>query len=90
MKPSIQTQNAKQFLKNVNLSYIKTILSNINFTEREKEIINHILNGKSIKEISIIMNLSLSYIAHLKQIIYEKIDLYINLIKTVEEKNNIL
>jgi len=72
---------ARRFFKLVNLNYVRSVLENINFSEREKKIVNLMLDRKTIKEMSIELNLSLSYIAFIKQEIYKKIYLYI------QEKN---
>ena len=83
MKQKIQTQKSKDFLSSVNLNRIYQVINRINFNSRERIIIDYILDKKTIKEMSIELNLSLSYIASLKQEIYRKIYIYLEL-----EKNN--
>lgn len=77
MKLKKQTKRAKEFLSSVDLNQIYHVINNINFDSREKLIIQMILENKTIKEMSIELNLSLSYIAYLKQEIYRKINVYL-------------
>lgn len=79
-----QTKKAKSFIYSVDLSRIKQVIDNINFNSREQRIIQYMLDKKTIKEIAIELNLSLSYVAYLKQVIYQKIYIYLEL----ENKNN--
>ena len=79
-----QTKKAKSFIYSVDLSRINQVVDNINFNPREKRIIQYMLDKKTIKEIAIELNLSLSYVAYLKQVIYQKIYIYLEL----ENKNN--
>lgn len=79
-----QTKKAKSFIYSVDLSRIKQVIDNINFNSREQRIIQYMLDKKTIKEIAIELNLSLSYVVYLKQVIYQKIYIYLEL----ENKNN--
>lgn len=72
-----ETKKAKDFLNSVDLEFIQSTLQKINFTSREKRLITMMLDKKTIKEISIELNLSMSYIAALRQQIYNKISVYL-------------
>lgn len=72
-----ETKRAKAFLNSVDLEFITTTIQKINFTPKEKILLSMMMDRKSIKEIAIEMNLSMSYIAALKQQIYNKISVYI-------------
>lgn len=79
MKQLVKTKVAKDFLHGVDLDYIEGTIHKINFNNREKLIIDYILKGLSVKEMSIELNLSTSFISALKQDIYSKIYDYLQL-----------
>lgn len=81
MKELNKTKVAKEFLNNVDLIYIEETIKKINFSNRELHIIEYILKGLSIKEMSIELNLSTSFISAIKQDIYSKIYDYLQLEK---------
>lgn len=77
MKAKKSTKIAKNFFKEVSLEYVINTLNKINFTPIEKKIAFLLLQNKTIKELSIEFNLSLSHIAAKKQEIYRKIYIYL-------------
>lgn len=71
------TQIAKTILQNVNKVFVIELLEKVNLTTREKQIlIDSELEHKTIKEISIEKNISLSYVSVLKRKAVEKIYKY--------------
>ncbi len=71
------TQIAKTILQNVNKVFVMELLEKVNLTTREKQIlIDSELEHKTIKEISIEKNISLSYVSVLKRKAVEKIYKY--------------
>lgn len=74
-----ETRKAKTFLNGINLIEIKETLNKINFNARERELLQFILDKKTVKEIAIELNLSTSYISYLKEQIYRKIAMYLDL-----------
>lgn len=74
-----ETRKAKTFLNGINLIEIKETLNKINFSARERELLQFILDKKTVKEIAIELNLSTSYISYLKEQIYRKIAMYLDL-----------
>lgn len=77
MKQKDYTRKAKLFLNGVDLDYITSTINKINFSPVEKKVLTEILDRKSIKEISINENYSMSYIAFVKNNIYKKISAYL-------------
>lgn len=86
---SRMTTAAKKLLRNVDKSFVMDLIDSINMTSREKKILSDTeLEKKTIKELSVEMNLSLAYISVLKRSAIRKVYEYGITTKLIKEQNN--
>ena len=72
-----ETVKTKRILRSVDKAFVMELLGKVNLTQRELKIIKDTeLERKTIKEMSIEMNLSLSYISVIKKSAMDKIYRY--------------
>lgn len=86
---SRMTTAAKKLLRNVDKSFVMDLIDSINMTSREKKILSDTeLEKKTIKELSVEMNLSLAYISVLKRSAIQKVYEYGITTKLIKEQDN--
>lgn len=72
-----ETVKTKRILRNVDKAFVLELLDKVNLTQRELKIIRDTeLERKTIKEMSVEMNVSLSYISVIKKSAMDKIYRY--------------
>lgn len=83
---SKMTIAAKKLLRNVDKSFVMDLIDRINMTSREKKILSDMeLEKKTIKELSVEMNISLGYISVLKRSAIQKVYEYGITTKLIKE-----
>lgn len=77
MVMSAETKQAKIFLQNSDLTYLKSIIENVNMSKREKHIlVRSELDKATLLEIAIEMDLPLSCVSYSKNKSLKKLYLY--------------
>lgn len=72
-----ETVKTKRILRNVDKAFVLELLGKVNLTQRELKIVKDTeLERKTIKEMSVEMNVSLSYISVIKKSAMDKIYRY--------------